>query len=160
MGRTRPKTKKIKPLVTENSSEGPTPAPSIPALLEKAQTFIVQCDYELASRFARRVLEHEPGNAEAKEMLGVTQLETGDIFAAKEVSPQLVHPDLGRRTERPWIPDLPITRPTTSRCPSYASPIRVPLPGATERRSPCCAGVLPECGRPSVNPAEGQGAGC
>nr|VWO96198.1 Myo-inositol-2-dehydrogenase [Ganoderma boninense] len=95
MGRTRPKTKKIKPLVTENSSDGPAAAPSISSLLEKAQTLIVQCDYELAGRFARRVLEREPGNVEAKEMLGVTQLETGEIFAAKETFLSLVppHPD-------------------------------------------------------------------
>ncbi|PIL35578.1 hypothetical protein GSI_02306 [Ganoderma sinense ZZ0214-1] len=95
MGRTRPKAKKIKPLVTENSSDGPAAAPSIPSLLEKAQTLIVQCDYELAGRFARRVLEREPGNVEAKEMLGVTQLETGKIFAAKETFQSLVppHPD-------------------------------------------------------------------
>lgn len=91
MGRTRPKTKKIKPMFTENTLDGPAPAPSIPALLEKAQTLIIQCDYELANRFAQRVLDHEPGNAEAKEMLGVTQLETGEILAAKEVSPCLAH---------------------------------------------------------------------
>lgn len=100
MGRTRPKTKKIKPLITENSSDGRTPAPSIPALLEKAQTLIIQCDYELAGRFARRVLEHEPGNVEAKEMLGVTQLEMGEIFAAKEVSPQLVHTQAGSKYQQ------------------------------------------------------------
>ncbi|KAM5535934.1 hypothetical protein V8D89_010374 [Ganoderma adspersum] len=104
MGRTRPKTKKIKPLVTENTSGGPTPAPSIPALLEKAQILIVQCDYELAGRFARRVLEHEPGNVEAKEMLGVTQLETGEIFAAKETFQSLVPPH----------PDAPATPPPSA----------------------------------------------
>ena len=86
MGRTRPKTRKIKPVVTEYTSEGPASPPSISSLLEKAQSLIVQCDYELAGRFARRVLVREPGNVEAKEMLGVTQLETGEILAAKEVS--------------------------------------------------------------------------
>ena len=85
MGRTRPKTRKVKPIVTPNTAEGPSTAPSIPALLEKAQSLIVQCDYELAGRFARRILECEPGNVEAKEILGVTQLETGELDAAKEV---------------------------------------------------------------------------
>ncbi len=87
MGRTRPKTRKIKPVLTENTAEEPPSAPSTSALLEKAQALIVQCDYELAGRFALRILEREPGNAEAKEMLGVTQLELGELDAAKEVRP-------------------------------------------------------------------------
>ncbi|KAI1797119.1 TPR-like protein [Ganoderma leucocontextum] len=104
MGRTRPKTRKIKPVLTENTSDGPTPAPSISALLEKAQTLIVQCDYELAGRFARRMLEHEPENVEAKEILGVTQLETGEILAAKETFQSLVPPH----------PDAPATPPPSA----------------------------------------------
>ena len=85
MGRTRPKTRKIKPVITQNTAEEPAPPPPISALLEKAQALIVQCDYDLAGRFARRVLEREPQNVEAKEMLGVVQLETGELLAAKEV---------------------------------------------------------------------------
>ena len=85
MGRTRPKNRKIKPVVTGNTSEASTAAPSVPALLEKAQSLIVQCDYELAARFAQRVLEREPENVEAKETLGIAQLETGLISEAKEV---------------------------------------------------------------------------
>ncbi len=85
MGRTRPKTRKIKPITTSNSAEEPAPPPSIPALLEKAQVLIAQCDYDLAGRFARRILEREPQNVEAKEILGVSQLETGELLAAKEV---------------------------------------------------------------------------
>lgn len=45
----------------------------------------MQCDYDLARRFIRRILEQQPTNAEAKEMLGVALLETGEIEAAKEV---------------------------------------------------------------------------
>ena len=85
MGRTRPRTRKIKPVVTENTAEDPPPQPSISALLERAQALIVQCDYDLAGRFARRILEREAGHVEAKEILGVSQLETGELFAAKEV---------------------------------------------------------------------------
>ncbi|TBU48851.1 TPR-like protein [Dichomitus squalens] len=95
MGRTRPKTRKIKPVITENTSEGPAPPPSISSLLEKAQSLIVQCEYELAGRFAQRVLQREPGNVEAKEMLGVTQLERGEILAAKETFQSLVPPHSG-----------------------------------------------------------------
>lgn len=80
MGRTR----------TKKDVAAPPPAPpkllpSIPSLLEKSQTLIVQCDYELAKRFLSRIFEQQPAHAEAKEMLGVVQLETGDLFSAKEV---------------------------------------------------------------------------
>ena len=85
MGRTRPKSRKIKPVSTSNTADAPASSPTIPALLEKAQSLIVQCDYELAGRFARRVLEREPENVEAKELLGVSQLETGELLAAKQV---------------------------------------------------------------------------
>lgn len=84
MGRTRTKTKRIKPSASNSTVEAAEP-PSIPSLLEKAQSLIVQCDYDLAQRFAQRILEREPRNVEAKEILGVTQLETGDIDSAKQV---------------------------------------------------------------------------
>lgn len=84
MGRARTKTKKSKPVITENTSEPPQP-PSVSALLEKAQTLIVQYDYNLAERFVKRVLEREPQNVEAIEMLGVVQLETGELDSAKQV---------------------------------------------------------------------------
>lgn len=85
MGRTR--TKKKTAGKTADTPAGPLPstAPSIPALLEKAQSLIVQCDYDLALRFTTRILEQQPSNAEAKEMLGVVQLEMGEIDAARAV---------------------------------------------------------------------------
>ncbi|KAH9850375.1 hypothetical protein C2E23DRAFT_836255 [Lenzites betulinus] len=91
MGRTRAKARKIKQLVTEHTAEASVPPP-ISQLLEKAQELIVRCDYELAGRFAKRVLEREPANVEAKEMLGVTQLETGELEAAKETFQSLIPP--------------------------------------------------------------------
>jgi Flp pilus assembly protein TadD len=84
MGRTKPKKK-----VLSKAQQPPNVAkeePSISALLEKAQTLIVQCDYELASKFAQRILEKDSSNVEAKEMLGVALLETGEIEQAKQVS--------------------------------------------------------------------------
>lgn len=84
MGRARPKTKKTKQVVTENTAE-PSQAPSIPALLEKAQTLLAQCDYQLASLFVKRILERSPENADAKEMLGVVQLESGELDSARQV---------------------------------------------------------------------------
>ena len=87
MGRTRPKNRKNRPPIDdpaerlgEKGSE-----PTIEALLEKSQDLIVQCDYNLARRFIDRVLNRTPDNVEAKEMLGVVQLETGLLDAAKQV---------------------------------------------------------------------------
>ncbi|KAG5643011.1 hypothetical protein DXG03_001749 [Asterophora parasitica] len=93
MGRTRPKKK------AANKATEPPPqptdtinAPTVASLLEKAQSLIIQCDYDLAQRFIRRILEREPSNAEAKEMLGVALLETGEIDAAKEAFLSLLPP--------------------------------------------------------------------
>lgn len=80
MGRTRTK-KKAK--ATESSSKNP---PSVQALLEKAESLIEQCDYDLALRFIKRILDQEPKNVVAREMLGVALLETGDLVEAKEAS--------------------------------------------------------------------------
>lgn len=86
MGRTRTKSKKVAALSTKaaNPEENKSP-PTVAALLEKAQSLIVECDYDLAGRFAQRILDREPNNVQAKELLGVVQLETGDLDAAKTV---------------------------------------------------------------------------
>ena len=81
MGRTKHK-KQPRPKAAEPA---PSKQPSIASLLKKAQSLIVQCDYDLALKFARRVLEQDPKNAEAKEMLGVSLLELGEIEEAKLV---------------------------------------------------------------------------
>ncbi|KAG6817690.1 hypothetical protein H0H87_005449 [Tephrocybe sp. NHM501043] len=87
MGRTRTK-KKAASKVTNPPAlhSSPQNAPSVAALLEKAQSLIIQCNYELAQRFTRRILDQDPSNAEAKEMLGVSLLETGEIDAAREAN--------------------------------------------------------------------------
>lgn len=86
MGRTKhkkqPRAKAAEPPVQHAS---PSKQPSVASLLEKAQLLLVQCDYDLALKFARRVLEQDPKNAEAKEMLGVSLLELGEIEEAKLV---------------------------------------------------------------------------
>lgn len=86
MGRTRTKSKKTVPVVSSASESSQKSAPSIPGLLEKAQELIVQCNYELAQMFVKRVLDREPVHAEAREMLGVVLLETGEIDEARSVS--------------------------------------------------------------------------
>ncbi|KAJ7285007.1 hypothetical protein C8J57DRAFT_1290131 [Mycena rebaudengoi] len=92
MGRT--KTKKQSAVRTADIVSSPSAAaPTVPALLEKAQSLIVQCDYDLALRFINRILEQQPSHAEAKEMLGVVQLETGEIDAAKATFSSLLPPN-------------------------------------------------------------------
>ncbi|KAJ3988924.1 hypothetical protein F5890DRAFT_1488853 [Lentinula detonsa] len=92
MGRTKTK-KQAASKTTEPSTVQSPAVPSITALLEKAQSLIVQCDYELAARFIQRILDQQPSNAEAKEMLGVVQLELGDIDAAKQTFFSLLPPN-------------------------------------------------------------------
>jgi hypothetical protein len=87
MGRTRTKTKKSVPTVTEPPADKATPSPPISSLLEKAQSLIDQCDYDLARRFVERILERASAHGEARELLGIIQLETGELEAAKKVSP-------------------------------------------------------------------------
>ncbi|KAF8273234.1 hypothetical protein EI94DRAFT_1769314 [Lactarius quietus] len=86
MGRTRPKNRKARPPIDDlaESHEEKSSGPTVESLLEKTQELIVQCDYDLAGRFLDRVLKRAPDNAEAKEMLGVVQLETGLLDAAKQ----------------------------------------------------------------------------
>jgi len=83
MGRTQTKNKKNVKQVEPTTI--PANQPSVSSLLEKAQSLIVQCDYDLAQKFAQRILEKEPANLEAKEILGVAFLETGELASAKEV---------------------------------------------------------------------------
>lgn len=97
MGRTRPNAKKASVIAVKDVGSAPdtTALPSSPALLEKAQSLIVQCDYELAGLFIRRVLYREPNNAQAKEMLGVVQLEIGELELAKATFESLIPPRAG-----------------------------------------------------------------
>ncbi len=92
MGRTRTKNKlRTKATNPPSNNVAGTQGPSISALLEKAQSLIGQCDYELALRFVRRVLEQDQENTEAKELLGVALLEIGDIKSARDVRIILIH---------------------------------------------------------------------
>jgi len=91
MGRTRTKVKKSAPVVTNSLQSSSTPTtPAISALLEKAQDLITQCDFPLAHKFIERVLTRDDGSVneknQAKEMMGVVLLETGEVDKAREAS--------------------------------------------------------------------------
>lgn len=160
MGRTRGKSKKSVPKVTEAQINSTAARPTVSSLLEKAQTLIIQCDYELARLFVLRVLEQSPTNAEAKEMLGVVQLETGEIDAARKVS----HGDLGRCRAFDidgHLQDIPFLAAAIPECASAAATIRASLLGTTERRGASSGiGTLPSCSRYLDGSAEWQRTGC
>lgn len=91
MGRTRTKAKKSAPVVTNSlQSTSNSATPAISALLEKAQDLIIQYDFPLAHKFIERVLARDDGSLneknQAKEMMGVVLLETGEVDKAREAS--------------------------------------------------------------------------
>lgn len=66
--------------------KSPRQPPSVPALLEKAQSLMGEMDFELARRFVDRILETEPNHFEAREMLAIIEVEDGNIDTARDVS--------------------------------------------------------------------------
>ena len=80
MGRIRAKAKRSSAVPKDEISQ-----PSVDSLFAKAQTLLIQCDYDLAQKFALRILERSPASVEAKEMLGITQLEMGQLSQARKV---------------------------------------------------------------------------
>ncbi|THH06428.1 hypothetical protein EW145_g4093 [Phellinidium pouzarii] len=87
MGRTRVKSKKAAELSISEKE-----LPSLESLFEKAQSFVTRCDYELAQKFAVRILERAPSHVAAKELLGVTQLEMGELDDARQTFQSLLPP--------------------------------------------------------------------
>ncbi|WVR09032.1 hypothetical protein IAU60_006092 [Kwoniella sp. DSM 27419] len=63
------------------STAGPVDAAS---LIEKAHILLAQSNFELAIKFLDRALELEPTNAEARELVGVAELEGGDEDVGRE----------------------------------------------------------------------------
>ncbi|VDC04773.1 unnamed protein product [Peniophora sp. CBMAI 1063] len=95
MGRTRTKTRKNDLLASTSKVSTTEPAaeePPLESLLEKAGELLVQTDYELCARFLDRILRRSPHHAAAKELLGVLQLETGDIDSARSTFQSLIPP--------------------------------------------------------------------
>ncbi|KIO16272.1 hypothetical protein M407DRAFT_34073 [Tulasnella calospora MUT 4182] len=95
MGRTRTK-KAQRALKSTVVSTTPTvvPQPAIESLVEKTQILLAQCNYELAHKFIKRILERDSTHVEGREMLGLVELENGNIEAAKAVFVTLIPPSL------------------------------------------------------------------
>ncbi|KAL7416715.1 hypothetical protein BDY24DRAFT_378030 [Mrakia frigida] len=66
-----------------SNASASTSQPPVEELLGKAHTLLAQQDYELASRFLARILTTEPSNIEARELLGVCDLELGNVEEAR-----------------------------------------------------------------------------
>ena len=91
MVRTRTKSKNQRHIPTqtptiESPNASSSTTPNVSALISKTQSIIEQCDYDLASKFIQRILQKSPKNVEAREMLGIVQLETGLVQEARKVS--------------------------------------------------------------------------
>ncbi|KAG8902744.1 hypothetical protein FRB99_004169 [Tulasnella sp. 403] len=93
-GSNKPKPKQVAPQKPSTSDvpQGPRNPPPIPLLIEKAQILIAQCNYDLARIFLKRIIERDPPNIEAREMLGLVEIETGNLDTAKLVFQSLIPP--------------------------------------------------------------------
>ena len=56
------------------------------AFSDKAHTLLAQSDFPLAIKFLTRALSQDPNHLEARELLGVAELEGGDPEAGRAVS--------------------------------------------------------------------------
>lgn len=92
MGRTKTKTKRkdTRRISTPDISAAASSRPSAAALFEKAQSLVEQCDYELAAKFLKRVIETDGSHTQAKELFGVVLLELGDLENAQELFHNLI----------------------------------------------------------------------
>ena len=127
MGRVRAKTKKgVATPSAANGKEEPTEA----ALLEKARTLVVQCNYDLAKKFAARLLERDPKHVDGKELLGIIQIELGELDEAKSVS---LHGSPGTlQSLTQFSTDIPIV--ASARRPDSSTAVGAPVLGAIGRR--------------------------
>ena len=165
MGRTRTRFKNQqhappKTSTTQSSSASSLTTPGIPALITKTQSIIEQCDYDLANQFIQRILQTSPNNVEAREMLGIVQLETGLVREARKVSSTLFRLFTPLSSYVWRYLDVRISRPTAPGCPIHPDIRPIPAPGPIKRRrSASCAPALPiRTGHPDRS-KQGKGAG-
>lgn len=72
-------------LDAKSKASSSAPLPTVPKLLSKAQSLVVQGDFDLARQFIERILQQEPTNLDARELLGIVYLELEDVDAARQV---------------------------------------------------------------------------
>lgn len=98
------RTKITNPKGAKKDESGPSTAPDAASLLgqhisgqtfasntqltncrpEKAHALLAQSNFELAIKFLQRACEIEPTNSEARELLGIAELEEGDPDAGRQ----------------------------------------------------------------------------
>ncbi|EKD04798.1 hypothetical protein A1Q2_00909 [Trichosporon asahii var. asahii CBS 8904] len=83
------KTKRSAPT---NSAPESSKVTDVPAIIDKAHVLLAQSNFELAIKFLERALSLEPGNLEARELLGVAELEGGDVDNGRQHLLQLFPP--------------------------------------------------------------------
>ena len=119
--------------------------PEISSLLEKAQDLIIQCDYNLAGRFVDRILQRSPHHSEAKEMLGVVQLETGDLEGARLVGALGTLCVLRVLLIVCTRSDIPIPAASQSVCAEPTTTCCTSIPSPAERRRPANSPTALSC---------------
>ncbi|KAK6906066.1 hypothetical protein I203_100048 [Kwoniella mangroviensis CBS 8507] len=81
-----------------SSAAGPIDAAS---LIDKSHTLLAQSNFELAIKFLDRALELEPSNVEARELVGIAELEAGDEERGREHLLQLFPPHAAEPPSHP-----------------------------------------------------------
>ncbi|WWC91173.1 uncharacterized protein L201_006114 [Kwoniella dendrophila CBS 6074] len=81
-----------------NSTGGPIDAAS---LIEKAHILLGQSNFELAVKFLDRALELQPTNLEARELVGIAELEAGDEDRGREHLLKLFPPNVPESPSHP-----------------------------------------------------------
>ncbi|KAK4687697.1 hypothetical protein P7C73_g2426, partial [Tremellales sp. Uapishka_1] len=80
---------------------GGAAAPDASSLIDKAHTLLAQSNFELAIKFLERALALDPADLEARELVGVAELEGGDAELGREHLLKLLPP---HTTEPPAHP--------------------------------------------------------
>ncbi|WWC73063.1 uncharacterized protein I206_107028 [Kwoniella pini CBS 10737] len=89
----------------KNAPEGSAQAKAGPvsaaSLIDKSHTLLAQSNFELAIKFLDRALELEPTNVEARELVGIAELEAGDEDRGREHLLQLFPPHASEAPSHP-----------------------------------------------------------
>ncbi|WWD21239.1 hypothetical protein CI109_105723 [Kwoniella shandongensis] len=83
------------------ASQAVTTTHDAASLIDKAHTLLAQSNFELAIKFLERALEVEPSNLEARELLGVAELEGGDVDSGREHLLHLLPPHTSEPPSHP-----------------------------------------------------------